>query len=55
MGIDDQVAFYHEMRKDIFTGTIIGKEGTRFKISYFDGKNKVVAIVATTMIILLDK
>jgi ribosomal protein L21E len=55
MNIDSQVAFYHEVRRSIFTGVIIGKEGTQYQISYQDGKGKKVTLVTPKQIIPLDK
>ena len=55
MNIDSQVAFYHELRKTIFTGTIIGKDGCNYQISYMDGKGQKVTFVAPKQIIPLDK
>jgi hypothetical protein len=54
MGIDSQVAFYHNILKIVFTGIIIGKEGSLYKISYFNGKTKVVAMCAAAFIIPFD-
>lgn len=51
MVIDQQVAFYHEVRKEYLTGTIIGSEGKFYKISYRDGKANLVALVKVKLII----
>jgi hypothetical protein len=54
MVIDQQVAFYHISRREIFTGVILGKEGPNYKITYFDGKGRLVAFVAPKNIIPFD-
>jgi hypothetical protein len=54
MVIDQQVAFYHIGMKEIFTGTILGKEGNNFKVIYFNGKSRFVAFVSPKNIISFD-
>lgn len=54
MIVDQQVAFYHLGRKEIFTGIILGKEGANYKITYFDGKDRFVAFVSPRNIIPFD-
>lgn len=51
MVIDQQVAFYHEARKEYLTGTVVGSEGKLYKISYRDGKTNLVALVKVKLII----
>jgi hypothetical protein len=55
MNIDSQVAFYHELRRTVFTGTIIGKDANQYQISYMDEKGQKVTLVAPKQIIPLDK
>lgn len=59
-------AFYHAIRKQIFTGTILGRENVpvncvdglkgvnMFKLSYFDGKQNLVAFVSPKNVIAFE-
>lgn len=57
-------AFYHGIRKQIFTGTILGRENvpcgegvktlSMFKLSYFDGKQSLVAFVSPKNVIVFE-
>lgn len=49
--MDKQVAFFHETLKEIFTGTIVGKEAGKFKIEYIKGKDKLVAFITPKNVI----
>jgi hypothetical protein len=56
-----QAAFFHPGRKQIFTGTILGRENvpcgdgvktlSMFKIAYYDGKDKLVAFISPKNVI----
>ena len=54
-------AFYHPLRKQVFTGAIIGRENvpcgegvktlSMYKMAYFDGKENLVAFVSPKHVI----
>lgn len=64
MSENRQAAFYHPMRKQIFTGTILGRENvpcgdgvktlSMFKLSYFDGKEKLVSFISPKHVITFE-
>lgn len=57
-------AFYHSLRKQYFTGTILGRENvpcgegvktlSMFKLSYFDGKENLVAFISPKNVIAFE-
>lgn len=51
MVVDQHVAFYHPIKKEIHTGIILKKEGDKYQIAYKVGKEKLVAFIATVYII----
>lgn len=48
------VAFYHETLKEIFTGTVVGKEAGKVKIEYLKGKDRLVAFITPKNIIQFE-
>lgn len=52
--MDKQVAFFHETLKEIFTGTIVGKEAGKVKIEYLKGKDRLVAFITPRNIIQFE-
>ncbi len=57
-------AFFHPLRKQVFTGTILGRENvpcgegvktlSMFKLSYFDGKENLVAFISPKNVIQFE-
>jgi hypothetical protein len=55
---DKTAAFYHPIKKQLYTGTIIGREMAQginmFKLSYVDGNQKLVAYVSPKNVIKFE-